>query len=399
MLRDRSEWSQRGLTFRLWSKVSEDQRIEMGSRSGRKFTKPEGHRIRSVIRYDDCYMLSMRKKRKVDKWSVPKATVPIYLRVYSVPYMPVGGTLERKLQFTLIAEVGTNWSGRGSPLGLMLKRYESSLEDVAELAGMSWHLVGWDGWKHSRMSVPQPVAIWTYGPGDSVVACAEGEKLQPIDAWLAEAQPGRGRRRLWDKAAADRSAKPHVENATGPHVLETHDKEGRVRRLSPIEISYPFSDVQKWARRPREREIDGDRGRTLEQEHLRSTISLPWRLLPPGEVSESVVLKHYEDLAQNDTLTRYEPERIRKAFSLGPDACYVGTDEFYGYVVFTFPHTEKALLECPIYGHAIYILDADWRRLSRLSKGALLADRKRGVRKIIHRGDWFARVKRALEFR
>jgi hypothetical protein len=277
----------------------------------------------------------------------------------------------------------------------VLKRLGSSPEDVAELAGMSWHILV--GREKSRAKVSQPVAIWTYASGEWVVVCAKGERRQTLDAWSAEAQRGRGRRRLWDQVAAGRSAKPKVEHATGPHILEAHDKEGRVRRLSPVEVFYPFGDVRNWERKPRERERGEDRGRAPNPEYVRPTVNnLPWRLLPPGEVSEDTVLKHYEGLARRIPHTRYEPERIRRAFSLEPNACYVGTDEFYGYVVFTFPHTEKALLECPVYGHAIYILDSNWRRLSRLSKQELLADRTRGVRKIVHRGNWFARVQNAL---
>lgn len=108
------------------------------------------------------------------------------------------------------------------------------------------------------------------------------------------------------------------------------------------------------------------------------------------------MIEHYERLGRAHPDVRYEPERIEKAFSLGPDGCHVGNDEFDGYVVFTFPGTDRALLERPVYGNAIYVLDSDWRRLSRLSKRELLADRTQGVTKVVHRGDWFARTKRAL---
>ena len=62
------------------------------------------------------------------------------------------------------------------------------------------------------------------------------------------------------------------------------------------------------------------------------------------------MLAHYEKQGRLRPDVRYEPERIWRANSLGPDACYVGADEFDGYVVFTFPGTRKALLERPVYG-------------------------------------------------
>jgi hypothetical protein len=123
---------------------------------------------------------------------------------------------------------------------------------------------------------------------------------------------------------------------------------------------------------------------------------LPWRLLPPGELSVDRLRHHYEALQDRNPHVRYDQERIDKACSLGPERCYIGTDEFDGYVVFTFAGTDRALLECPFYGNAIYVLGPDWRRLSKMSKQELLSGRPRGVNKIVHRGNWFGRAKRAL---
>lgn len=129
---------------------------------------------------------------------------------------------------------------------------------------------------------------------------------------------------------------------------------------------------------------------------LRSATRLTWVLLPPGQLTVERLRSHYAELARREPDVRYEPERIEKAFSLKPEQCYVGRGEFDGYVVFTFAYTDKALLECPIHGNAVYILGRDWRRLARLSKGALLAGGIGGATKIVHKGDWFARVKATL---
>jgi hypothetical protein len=128
------------------------------------------------------------------------------------------------------------------------------------------------------------------------------------------------------------------------------------------------------------------------------TSRLPWRVLPPGELSVGAVLEHYGRLQRRNPHIRYERERIKKAFSLQPDRCYVGQDEFEGYIVLTFAHTPRALLECPVFGNAIYIIDSDWKRWSRMSKRELL-HRANGVTRIIHKGDWFWRVKGELGIR
>lgn len=130
---------------------------------------------------------------------------------------------------------------------------------------------------------------------------------------------------------------------------------------------------------------------------LASPGDLPWELLPPGQLTREGVLEHYRRLARAYPERGYEPERMVKAHSLGPRAWWKGRKGFYGYVVFEFADTEKVLLECPVYGNAIYVLGSDWQRLSRKSKGAVLLDDE--TERIPHAGDWFGRAKRALDIR
>ncbi|MDP9476120.1 MAG: hypothetical protein M3R38_10635 [Actinomycetota bacterium] len=138
---------------------------------------------------------------------------------------------------------------------------------------------------------------------------------------------------------------------------------------------------------------------TFELGTVPPTGRLSWRILPPGELSVHNVLRHYDVLQQHNPHISYERERINKAFSLRPDRCYVGSDEFEGYIVLTFAHTPRVLLECPVFGNAIYVVDFDWRRLSRMTKQDLLSRDSLGVTRIVHKGDWFSRVKRALGIR
>lgn len=126
------------------------------------------------------------------------------------------------------------------------------------------------------------------------------------------------------------------------------------------------------------------------------TTRLPWRILPPGELSLDTLLQHYERLQRLNPHIRYEKERVIKAFSLGPERCYLGIDEFEGYIVLIFPGTSRALLECPVFGNAIYVIDSDWRILCKLSKRELLAEHSPLVTRIVHTGEWFWRVKLEL---
>lgn len=122
---------------------------------------------------------------------------------------------------------------------------------------------------------------------------------------------------------------------------------------------------------------------------------VPWRILPPGELSFDNILRHYKKLQQLNPHIRYERDRLTKAYSLGPEEVVLGSAEFEGYIVLIFAHTRRVLLECPVYGHAIYVIDSDWENLSQLTKQELLAHHD--ATKIVHRGDWFWRVEQELE--
>jgi hypothetical protein len=121
-----------------------------------------------------------------------------------------------------------------------------------------------------------------------------------------------------------------------------------------------------------------------------------WHILPPGEWTVDSVLSHYSTLQRTNPNVKFDVDRLRQVFSLGPSTLYVGIDEFEGYIVFAFPKTKKVVLECPVYGNAIYIIPENWESLSRLSKGELLSGFPGQVLRIVHAGDWYPRLRAKL---
>lgn len=59
-----------------------------------------------------------------------------------------------------------------------------------------------------------------------------------------------------------------------------------------------------------------------------------------------------------------------------------------------FDHTEKVLLECPVYGNAIYVLDSGEERLLRMTKQELRDSGEATV--IAHSKNWYRRLKNEL---
>lgn len=127
-----------------------------------------------------------------------------------------------------------------------------------------------------------------------------------------------------------------------------------------------------------------------------SAVRLFWRVLPPGEWTRDSILHHYASLQRLNPHIRYDTERLERLFSLDPSTCYIGLDEFDGYIVFAFTHTRKVALECPVYGNAIYVIRENWQGLSNRTKYELLTNYSNLVYRIIHTGDWFWKLKAQL---
>lgn len=128
---------------------------------------------------------------------------------------------------------------------------------------------------------------------------------------------------------------------------------------------------------------------------------LQWRPGRSGSLSIGSIRRYCEERRRSDPEFKYDMGRIEKAYELNPeDPPWVGPDGFDGYVIFTFPGTEKALMECPEVGNAAYVMRKDWQDWSRMDKQDLMAEAERAgeVTRIPHRGgDWPEKIRRALD--
>jgi hypothetical protein len=116
---------------------------------------------------------------------------------------------------------------------------------------------------------------------------------------------------------------------------------------------------------------------------------VPWILLEPcGSPLVEKVLKHFRQFGKLRD-EEYDRDRITFPFEFGPDKIYLGRTGWEGYVVFCFEAKGRAVLECPKYGNAIYLMQTrDWESLSKLSKTELRLEHRREVSRIIHINEW-----------
>ena len=124
---------------------------------------------------------------------------------------------------------------------------------------------------------------------------------------------------------------------------------------------------------------------------------LNWKLLPPGELNLETLRQQLHAVAnvQRKSPT-FDTSRLEFLLSMKPSRVYAGLDEFDGYLAFLFSSMDSAVLENPMEGNAIYVFDANWRELSKLSKMELFLETERRFCRIVHSGDWQNRLKAVI---
>ena len=125
-----------------------------------------------------------------------------------------------------------------------------------------------------------------------------------------------------------------------------------------------------------------------------------WTLLPVGTDWSSFeshfnkqVIKSGSKLDPNKV--EVARERFKRIYELEPKSVYRGFETFSDYFALLFEDTDKVVLESVNYGNAIYIIEGDWKILSRRTKAELKTSIKTKV--IHHRSDWFSKLKNYLQ--
>jgi hypothetical protein len=117
-------------------------------------------------------------------------------------------------------------------------------------------------------------------------------------------------------------------------------------------------------------------------------------LAKPGERTNDHIHAYYREVLSPRQRRRFEKERLDKMLALPWSNWRRGIAGKFGYIVLMFEHTDKVLLECPLYPNAIFVLDSGGERLLKMEKQELIASDE--VKRIFHSGDWYRRVKKEL---
>ena len=96
---------------------------------------------------------------------------------------------------------------------------------------------------------------------------------------------------------------------------------------------------------------------------------------------------------------KLDSKKIEK--TLRPNKCFVGKGEFEGYIAYCFDWTESVILECPIYGNAIYIIKRGkftWQEIAKASKWEARTEYSAQVKVINHSNTWLERLEQSLRY-
>lgn len=172
------------------------------------------------------------------------------------------------------------------------------------------------------------------------------------------------------------------------------------------EARKPYREqYQRWAaEKSRRQEREANREATVRRLYrdirrhfsAKTITTLPWEIAAAGEGTDNrAVYAYYEEVLSRDGLDAFDRERLGLILSLPRTGLMIGKAGWYGYIVLTFDHTKKALMDCPVPDNAVYVLDSSEERLLKMKKPQLRASGE--ARRIFHTEGWFQRVKKALD--
>lgn len=120
---------------------------------------------------------------------------------------------------------------------------------------------------------------------------------------------------------------------------------------------------------------------------------LNWKVLPKGEYPwskmEIYVKKVIENMPKN--IQHIVEENIKEIASYTPDFVAIGEGGFNGYFIYGFKDKDFVILESNEIGNATYILNNDWKKISKLTKAQILNNELERER-IIHSKNWKEKI-------
>lgn len=124
---------------------------------------------------------------------------------------------------------------------------------------------------------------------------------------------------------------------------------------------------------------------------------VPWQILPPGDAMYSDWRRYLQKTTTQKTKAQQVViyQRHEHIWSMSPEFCVLGTQNFWGYVVYGFPAENLYVFECNQLNNATYIFRGNWEDASKLSKSEILTGHMQESR-LYHTGNWYQHIREML---
>jgi hypothetical protein len=269
-----------------------------------------------------------------------------------------------------------------------------------------------------KRDAPMPVRPTYHGPADPGWTFTSSDKLDALYR-----QQRHANRRI-DDAIRDGNSDTfleyimreleEVERKIAP--VERREQQEHEKRIEEYEEARkPYRQrVRLWraevARVEKQREAEAKRDAIVQRMYrkVKSTFdpkrvsgpkhitTVPWEIAAPGERTDKhAIYRYYREVLSRGRLDGFDQQRLDKILALPFSGWQRGRAGVYGYIILEFDHTDKVLMECPVRDNAIYVLDSGEERLLKMNKQEIIASDETKI--IFHTGDWYERVKEALD--
>ena len=124
---------------------------------------------------------------------------------------------------------------------------------------------------------------------------------------------------------------------------------------------------------------------------------VPWEILRPGTRTREEFETYIDKVVERKPKAHQAEIRRRHEHLLGlhPEFCVLGTQNFFGYVVYGFPKINLFVFESNEINNATYAFRGDWENASRLTKTEVLAGGIQEAR-VFHTEQWKGNVCRLV---
>lgn len=125
--------------------------------------------------------------------------------------------------------------------------------------------------------------------------------------------------------------------------------------------------------------------------------SVPWEILRSGTRKEEDWKDYIDRIVERRPKKQQNIIRQRHEFlwEMKPDFCVLGTQNFWGYVVYGFEKQGLYIFECNKSDNATYVFSGDWEAASQLTKTEILAGGLQEAR-IFHTENWKHNIKKLV---